>query len=183
MSLIYPGQTIFDYYTKYLNSPDSFQMSHWGSKRTQERNFTQVTAILKQYRPKTLLDVGSGMGSIQSFLPKSVLYSGIDIVPEVVEKANQPSITLADIKTYHPNKTFEAVIALGSFNMGVTHEDFLSSIKQMHHLCTKITIVTASYLRTEEVKDVQKDGWCVIRNHPGINWGNSGDSHVLIKIK
>ena len=144
----------------------------------------QVTNILKQYRPKSLLDVGSGIGSIQSFLSKTTSYTGIDIVPQVVELANQLAITEADIKTYHPDRTFEAVIALGSFNMGVTHEDFMTSITKMHKICSKIAIVTVSYLKPEEVEDVRKDGWCLINNHAGVSWLNTlGDSKTLIKIK
>lgn len=170
-------------YRNYAHEEKSHLASRWGSKETQEANFTQVASVMKNYKGiKTVLDVGCGLGDIRPFLPSDIRYTGIDITPEIVHRANDPDIHEADITEYNPDTQYDAVIALGTFNMGVPYEKVKEALTRMHELSDIVTIVSISYTSPEDLKDLESDGWSIITNPTAFNDGY-GDKHIVIKSK
>lgn len=179
----YMGGDVRHIYGSHADKPTSHEVSRWGSKETQHANFEQVADILDAYpKVKTLLDVGSGLGDIRPFLNDEIRYTGIDITPEVVRRANDPDIFEGDIVEHDFNdETYDAVVALGSFNMGVPHEQVLQALNKMVELANEVAIVTISYIHPNELDELP-EGWKVITNPQAFS-GGYGDNYVLIYEK
>lgn len=164
----------------------SHQVSRWGSEETQVANFNAVINVLKQYQIKDILDVGCGLGDIQKHIAEQIHedidYFGIDITPEVVERANCTNIAEADILDYHGNNQCDAVIALGTFNMGVPWQTVHEALNRMFNYSSVVTVVTISYVHQHELEQLQNEGWTVI-THPYAFSAGYGDKHILIKAK
>lgn len=79
----------------------------------------------------SVLDVGCGTGyPISAYLAKQGFHvTGIDFTPKMIEYAQSQAITnatfiLADMLTYQPNQTFDAVIAFDSlFHLHLTEQE------------------------------------------------------------
>ena len=174
-----PLKELYDHQNKH--SP-SYYLSNWGSEATQKANFKKVTTILKQTPYHSLLDVGSGIGSIQKLLNPNTDYTGIDITESIVKIANNPKITHADILKFNPNKTYDAVICIGAFNMAVPFKNIIRALKKMEKLSNQITILTISYFENkEEIETIQKMGYQKLINRTGFD--NAGDQYLFFKQK
>lgn len=172
--------------------PDSWSRSHWGKQENQENGFNQIASILTDFpEVHSVLDVGCGDGRIIDFLDEDQItdYTGIDITPEIVSFANKPYILHADIKTFQPNRMYDAVFAIGSFNMYVPFRDVLAALEAMHNLSSIVTICNISYLETgnygslkrkDERQMLRDEGYTVIE-HPYMFSNGYGDKFTIIK--
>ena len=151
-----PEEGVAGLYRHSAKREDSWDRSNWLSKENQENGFKNVCKILNDYPYiKSILDVGCGDGKITDFLPDNITdYVGIDICKEIVDVADDPRIKHADIKTFNTKRTYDAVIAIGSFNMGVTFDDLVLALQHMTDLCDVIMICNISYLQTRDQSEM-----------------------------
>lgn len=192
--MLYENKTIEQYnpYVSCANRTESWHRSHWNSQENQENGFHQIISILTELPDvHSVLDVGCGDGRITEFFdPEQITdYTGIDITPEIVTVANKPYILHADIKTFQPNRTYDAVFAIGSFNMYVPFRDVLAALEAMHNLSNIVTICNISYLETgnygslkrkDERQMLRDEGYTVIE-HPLMFSNGFGDKYTIIK--
>jgi SAM-dependent methyltransferase len=182
--MLYANQNanvIFTY--KYAaQSQCSWDRSRWSTKENQENGFYQIASLLTDFPDiHSVLDVGCGDGRIKKFLPEQITdYTGIDITPEIVSVANKRYILHADIKDFFPARTYDAVFAIGSFNMSVSTEDVIAALTRMHELSNIVTICNISYLSERDPAIFKSLGFKVIK-HPHSFCNGYADRYTLIK--
>jgi trans-aconitate methyltransferase len=135
-----------DYYVKSLNAfgINSAMALNWAGEESQFIRFQALSGI-GDFDQKRILDVGSGLGDLYHFLSLSYRdfdYLGIDIVPELVEKAKikYPGVKFQvfDVLDFQ-GKSFDYVLASGalSFKVPDHKEKYFKVIEKMFSL-TKI---------------------------------------------
>ncbi len=180
---------VSDLYKHSADRIESWNRSNWSTKENQENGFNQIASILTDFPDvHSVLDVGCGDGRIIDFLDSDQItdYTGIDVTPEIVTFANKPYILHADIKSFQPNRTYDAVFAIGSFNLGVPFRDVLAALEAMHNLSTIVTICNISYLEIgyhgkDERQMLRDEGYTVIE-HPQSFSNGYADKYTIIKL-
>ncbi|MFZ5970311.1 MAG: GNAT family N-acetyltransferase [Bacteroidota bacterium] len=116
---------------------------NWGSVDSQHKRF-EVLASIGDLQGKSILDVGCGLGDFYSWLKqrgKDVDYYGIDITPQMVERARQKypkgTFETGSILEVHFSQDFDYVFASGIFYLrNFEPEKFLhNSIRKMFANC------------------------------------------------
>ena len=121
----------------------------WNSEASQDLRFAQLTRILPEDQPYSLIDYGSGFGSLYDLLKKqghTLDYYGFDIVDGMVSEgqrlhANDPHCTFTTSENSLPIADY--AIASGIFNIKLDtgFEDWtqyvLSILQRMHALTRK----------------------------------------------
>jgi SAM-dependent methyltransferase len=182
MRFAHPTSNVIDTYKYAANAQYSWNRSRWSTKENQENGFYQIASLLTEFPDiHSVLDVGCGDGRIQQFLPEQITdYTGIDITPEIVSVANKPYILHADIKNFFPARTYDAVFAIGSFNIAVPTEDVVAALTRMHEISNIVTICNISYLSEEDPALFEQLGFKVIK-HPYSFCLGYADQYTLIK--
>lgn len=111
-------------YRQYGNNPKSLQ---WTSRHSMDVRFVQMIDSL-DFKNKSVLDVGSGLGSFVDAIKSQTekfSYLGVDIVPEFISQAqkNYPNYRFLELNYFeNPLDTvFDVVVASGclNYNQGV----------------------------------------------------------------
>jgi ubiquinone/menaquinone biosynthesis C-methylase UbiE len=141
--------TISETYNKMLtNGTNDFERVGWGSVDSQEERFRVLTEI-GDLNNNSILDVGCGLGAYFNYVNKihlDLLYTGVDINPNMIQKAQQrhPDIEfihtdiIADTHELNDRK-FDYVFLSGALNLSAdNHQDTIKSImKKMFSLANK----------------------------------------------
>lgn len=117
---------------KDFNIPE-YKVLDWESQEAQEMRFK---TLLEHFdiRKSVLLDVGSGLGHLAEYIDKrniDVYYIGIDIMPEMIERAKQKTfkninpqfMTLDFFKNSDIEDDFDYIYSSGIFNLNLGNND------------------------------------------------------------
>jgi SAM-dependent methyltransferase len=137
----------------------------WNSETSQHLRFEQLTRVLDFNSSSSLLDYGSGFGSMFGFLDTNNWkgkYTGFDISQEMVDKGTSLYGDKAHFIRELPNEArYDYVIASGIFNVRLQHNDLDwmeyidSTLDAMNRISTKgfsFNMLT-SYSDVEFMKD------------------------------
>lgn len=150
-----------DRYNEFGYSPETLG---WGKNGKQDTRFAVLGEMAIKDKKSSLLDVGCGFADLYSFLKLRGWegeYTGIDIVPVLVEKAREiyPGINISQKDIQTPGiENADYVIASGIFNAKLINDDneqhIENSVKKMFELCNKAVCIDfmSSYV------DFQKEG-------------------------
>ena len=130
-----------------IDGPD-YQKLGWESEDAQMLRFDALVLNV-QLNGKSLLDVGCGLGNLQEHLLSkniSVNYTGIDILPQMVECAKAKNLPgefhCIDVFEKHPfgNDSFDVIYASGMFNlnMGNNREFFGQALCEFSKLAREV---------------------------------------------
>jgi len=100
----------------------------YNSPHSQEHRFAQLIKIIKPDKPYSLLDFGSGYGSLYGYLSRlghDLTYYGYDILETMVEEGkniykDNPQCFFSSLLGNIPRVNF--AVASGTFNMKMDHE-------------------------------------------------------------
>lgn len=136
-----------EYYSKLLRESDDVHHVVAQSKISHLKRFKKIFE-LGDFKGKSLLDVGCGIGGFYGFLKErgiEVDYSGIDIHPQMVDKAKKCFFDIPERFWVHDiierplGKTFDYLIAIGPLNLkfpGALNVDVtVQLIKRMYGMC------------------------------------------------
>jgi len=123
-----------DRYKQFGYSPETLG---WGKNGRQELRFSILTQI-GDLNEKSILDVGCGFGDLCGYVMSKGLsceYTGIDIVPDLIEEGKQRfphgEYILGDFDTHSFDKQFDYIIASGIFNFKLLSESNAEYIRRM----------------------------------------------------
>lgn len=112
----------------------------WTDEYNQIRRFAALTYV-GDLDGARILDVGSGLGDLYHFLKNQdfrIDYTGIDIVPEMVEEARSkyPGVVFEVRDVFDMNETFGYVLASGALSFRVENNDahYQAMIRKMYDL-------------------------------------------------
>jgi SAM-dependent methyltransferase len=110
---------------------ETFRAADWGSKESQNLRFSVLSKLFEhelkmannQKQQISVLDVGCGLGHYSDYLAQqniSVQYQGIDILPEMIDKARElrPEHTFSVFNLFHEKTIpgrFSYIVASGIF--------------------------------------------------------------------
>lgn len=131
-------QRLLNYYEDSLKKyGDDAQGVHWLNQDTQKIRF-KVLSKIADLNNKKILDVGCGFGDLYQFLvSKNIIvdYTGIDIVPEFIDKArkNFPNIRFQVTDINDLNENYDYILASGtlSFEVEDSKNYYFSIIRKM----------------------------------------------------
>lgn len=170
---------IKDYYNKNMkNAKDDYEVLGWESKEAQYARFAALKDNVDMKGLK-LLDVGCGLGNLLEYLMQegvSVKYTGVDILPEMIERANKKGLRgefiCTDVFTDNSFKedSFDVVYASGIFNLNLgNNREFLKNALQRFiklsktYICFNLLHYKSPnredayyYFSPEEAKDIIK---------------------------
>lgn len=125
------------------NNPRSL---NWNSEYSQKMRFPILSQV-STLEHCTILDVGCGLGDLYEYLFKTVKtfhYSGIDIVPEMVDEAKKrfPGVDFRVFdfsKDMNVNETFDYVLSSGalSYKIENSKKKYFAMIKRMFDISKK----------------------------------------------
>lgn len=100
----------------------------WPKGRQHERFEALVSPFLSnQSEPITLCDFGCGLGHLQQYLeekyPRRIEYSGLDMVPELVDEAARKGRNVRLIRHDEDIDSFDVVVCSGVFNLRYYEDD------------------------------------------------------------
>jgi len=141
-------------YGPVADHPKQWKAARFGSEELQSKRMEVLSELLIESddddwwpRYKSVLDVGCGRGQMVSWAPYEFGYTGIDIVPEVIEAARKEWPATSDGQTRWPKfevhdlrdepRPAEAVIACCSFSIS-NDEIFWSVLDAMWESATKL---------------------------------------------
>ena len=141
--------TISETYNKMLtDGTNDAERVGWGSVDSQEKRFRVLTEI-GNLDNDSILDVGCGLGAYFDYVNKThsnLLYTGIDINPNMIQEAQQRR---SDIEFIHTDiiadthalndRKFDYIFLSGALNLSAdNHQDTIESImKEMFLLANK----------------------------------------------
>ena len=131
-------QRLINYYENSLKEyGDNAQAVHWLNHNTQEIRF-EILSKIADLNNKKILDVGCGLGDLYKFLISKNInteYSGIDIVPEFIAKAQKhfPNLKFQIKDISDINEEYDYILASGvfSFNVEDSKNYYFSLIKRI----------------------------------------------------
>lgn len=144
---------------------DSHLSLNWGSKKSQFLRFKTLLDF-EIIKDSSLLDVGSGLGHLYSYIKENdipVKYTGWDIVPEMVEKARtlHPDISFDEknITEALSENMFDYVVASGIFTIGCDTKRMNETINAMYKSCRKVCSfnILSSWSPQNEPNEFQAD--------------------------
>jgi ubiquinone/menaquinone biosynthesis C-methylase UbiE len=119
----------------------------WGEKGKQEIRFEHLASEWN-LKNKSILDIGAGFGDLYKFLkPLGISdYTGIDVVPSLVEKGNEVFSDAENFKLIEGNileidleSNFDIAFISGTFNFklldGKNYEFIEAVLRKCMHLC------------------------------------------------
>jgi len=136
---------IIDYYRKHLNKHGMYsaQALSWIDENSQLVRF-QALVEVGDLNNQRILDVGSGLGDLYAFLSlhfKNFDYQGIDLVPDLVQKAREkyPQANFKNIDVMDFKGKYDYVLSSGAFSFKVqNHKEFyFEMIKKLFSLAKK----------------------------------------------
>jgi len=136
---------LLTYYKSALNEfgDHDARSVHWSDKRGQELRFLILSQIAN-LNGQSVLDVGCGLGDLINFFKKNALsvdYTGIDIVPDFIERAREfhPNARFETMNIETTTEQFDYVLASGamSFKVENNKEFYFGIIKKMFELSKK----------------------------------------------
>ena len=112
------------------------QALSYNSRTTQELRFAQFLKLIPKNKTNTVLDVGCGLGDLSDYLARhgytNTIYTGIDIVPEMISGAQQKhpkqKFSCQDIFAL-PAQAYDYVVASGALNIIYTTPE-----EQLNHI-------------------------------------------------
>lgn len=131
---------IKDYYNKnMIKATNDYEILGWESREAQYARFAALKDNVDMQGMK-LLDVGCGLGNLMEYLTQEgvrVNYTGVDILPEMIERARKKGLNCeficADVfndDSFKPD-SFDVVYASGIFNLNLgNNREFLKSALQ-----------------------------------------------------
>jgi SAM-dependent methyltransferase len=146
----------------------------WRSPESQSLRLEQLTQI-GDLNGRDVLEVGSGLGDfyplLQSRFPE-VRYSGVDIVPELVEAARQRfpelSFECRDILQQPLERTYDYVLISGVFNYAIPGAtDFLKALTRAAFDKAQVALgfnFISTYVNFSEAEFAYHDP-CVVLEH------------------
>ncbi len=155
------------YQTRFKRFGGRAQSLSWANMGAAHQRFRQMWTDV-DYSNKSVLDVGCGFGYLGKFLTKkfeNVTYTGVDIVPEFIEKAKlrRPNLTFF-VRDYlfdpMPEK-FDIVVASGILNGDVPHNmDYRKkAIKTMFDHANEALVFNMLGSHPQPVQPAQKNVW------------------------
>jgi SAM-dependent methyltransferase len=130
-----------------LQHKEGWRAAHWGSKESQEDNFSLLTQIAPFDKNDRILDLGCGQGDLFGLLQRrgwQGSYEGIDISQKMIDRAwkRYPNSRFAciDFLDNRFNFKYDWILASGTFNHkvdGDQYEYLDKCIKKMYSLATK----------------------------------------------
>ena len=141
------SEKLINFYKKNIEEHEnSVGALAWGSRDSQEKRF-EVFSKLLSLNNSSILDVGCGLGDLNTYLLKSNIksnYTGLDITDDMIPiaKENHPESTflVGDIRELEPSDfNVDYVLASGIFNLTIEdHEQFIwDSIEKMYAIANK----------------------------------------------
>ena len=135
-----------------------------GMRNAQERIANRVIELLEREPGIRLLDVGCGPGyTAQVYLDNGYEVSGVDLMPNMVEKAKGRGIKahigdMRKLTSIFHNKKFDAIVSVSALQWIKRQEELAEVAKGMHSLLEEGgRIVIQFYPRSsEELMDVAK---------------------------
>ena len=142
-------RTISDTYNKMLaEGTNNSERVGWGSADSQTKRFSVLTEI-GDLDNRTILDVGCGLGAYFDYIHNiypNLLYTGVDINPNMIQKAQQRHSDIEFINTditsdSHAlnDRKFDYVFLSGALNLSTEkhHETIENIMKEMFTLANK----------------------------------------------
>ena len=129
------------------------------------------------YNPKSLLDVGCGLGSVVNKLRyEGIEAYGIDFAEVLKTIWNKPYFTVGDARTLpYPNDAFDIVFSSDFFEH-IDEEDIDRVAKEMKRVGKKVITFVADDLG-RELNDKQKE---VHVTHKPLDWWNEKLEGVIV---
>ena len=155
-------QYLIDFYRKnYETFGDSIQALAWYNRETQAKRFEIFTSFY-DINDSSIIDIGSGLGDFWEYLKNhgyNVKYTGIDIVPDFVERAKnkycgEADFFCMDLKEVKNN--YDYVFASGTFNHKQKNNEkyIIKAINIMFNIAAKGVIFNLlSIYTTSNMKD------------------------------
>ncbi len=151
------------YQDKLKNRKGNAAILDWESENAQELRFKAFVDHV-DLDDSSVLDVGSGLGDLLGFLKKreiSVDYTGIDILPEMVEKAcgEHPDGKFHCVDIFSDQEfmehCFDVVFCSGVFNLnlGNNEEFFRRAIKIFFEVANEYVVFNLLHKRSPDPED------------------------------
>ena len=131
------------HYSACASKPESWQRADWGSAEGQRARLNVIAEELahRTARGATVLDVGCGDGTLGTMLSEDLLYTGWDVVPELVARGQAHGLDVEQRDLMTPTTaTWDWVVASGLF----TYRGdawVMAAIRRMWDLCREGVIV------------------------------------------
>lgn len=157
-------KAIKEYYNKNMeNATNDYEVLGWESREAQYARFAALKDNVDMQGLK-LLDVGCGLGNLLEYLTQQgvdVKYTGVDILPEMIEMANKKGLNgkfiCTDVFTDAAFKTdsFDVVYASGIFNLnlGNNKEFLLSALEHFFRLSKKYVCFNLLHYKSPNKED------------------------------
>jgi len=119
----------------------------WNSEQAQEMRFNQLIKIINPSRKYTLLDYGSGFGSLYTYLKKldhQLEYYGFDIVESMVSQGNQlhkndPDCHFISMENEIPEVDYSIVSGTFNIKLDVSTENWTDYVIQALNSMNRIS--------------------------------------------
>ncbi|MBL8030278.1 MAG: class I SAM-dependent methyltransferase [Candidatus Doudnabacteria bacterium] len=149
------------YYNQALskNGPASVRSLHWVQKEHQIIRF-EILSKIGNLNNCTVLDAGCGLGDLFFFLTKQykqVNYTGIDILPEMIEAAKNkyPAAEFMNLGIHNLKNKYDYILASGALSFALTEgkSHYYNLIQTMFKMSNKgvaFNVLNADYVKCNE---------------------------------
>lgn len=147
------SESINYYRDKIKQFGSSAEGMDWKNSDTQYLRFDVISRYIDFSSEPSILDVGCGNGEFLNYSKnnsRSIKYTGIDAVPEMVQMTNDRfgnnSAIEADLLSWNTDKKYDYVIASGTFNAKLSSTDeqwkdyFYGNLQKMFELANNAII-------------------------------------------
>lgn len=157
-------EIIKSYYENNMKSASNdFEVLGWESEEAQKARFDMLLSNVS-VDGKKILDVGCGLGNLLEYinnLQLNVNYTGIDVLPEMIERAKAKGLKgefiYVDIFKSNPfkYKSFDIIYASGIFNLnlGNNREFLINALKLFFNLAKKSVCFNLLHYKSPSKED------------------------------